>query len=216
VYVDDMLIFSRLIAMIDKFKGKISNKFKSKDLGQLRFILGIKVEYGSENTIFLSQKHYIEKIIKQFNFENSKDSNIPIQPNHNLTSKLENKKDNLREQVDQNKYRKLIGSLIYLMTSTRPDICYAVGILSRFMSNPLELHWRYLKRVLRYIKFTIDYGLIYKSTKEANLIGYTDSDYANNLEDRKSTSGYMFKYGNCLISWNSAKQKIISLSSTES
>jgi hypothetical protein len=118
--------------------------------------------------------------------------------------------------VDANMYRQVIGSLIYLMTSTRPDIAYSVGVLSRYMHEPRELHWRFLKRLLKYVKTTRDYSLVYsKSDSKPSLIGFTDSDFGSNLEDRKSTSGYCFKYGNCLISWNSSKQKVVSLSSTE-
>ena len=88
------------------------------------------------------------------------------------------------------------------MTCTRPDISYSVGILSRFMQNPKELHWRYLKRVLRYVKTTKHYSLIYSKSHEskATLIGFTDSDYAGSIDDRKSTSGYAFKFGECLVS----------------
>ena len=103
------------------------------------------------------------------------------------------------------------------MNSTRPDISCAIGLLSRFMTKPIELHWRCLKRLLRYLKSTMNYNLIYaKDSDNSNLVGFSDYDYASNLEDRKSTSGYLFKYGECVISWNSSKQKTVSLSSTES
>ena len=103
------------------------------------------------------------------------------------------------------------------MISTRPDISYAVGVLSRFMQAPKELHLRFLKRLLRYVKTTIEYSLVFTRSDSGNLKlkGYTDSDYAGDISDRKSTSGYIFMYGECTISWNSSKQKILSLSSTE-
>ena len=142
VYVDDMIVFGQSIDHILEFKNKISQRFKCLDLGQLSFVLGIRVEYKRDWSIILNQKQYIEKLIKKFDLENSKKLEIPIHPNHNLTSLLEKEKDNLRQLVDSNKYRQVIGSLIYLMTSTRPDISYSVGLLSRFMANPIELHWR--------------------------------------------------------------------------
>ncbi len=218
VYVDDMLIISRFENEINNFKTNLQMKFKSKDLGQLKFILGIKVHYTKNGSIILNQKQYIDKIIKKFNLEHSKSTSIPIQQNHNLTNKFESENETLRELIDPNIYRQVIGSLIYLMTSTRPDISYSIGLLSRFMTAPIELNWRFLKRVLRYLKSTINYSLVYEKfdEKHVNLIGYSDSDYASNLEDRRSTSGYLFKYGNCLILWNSSKQKIVALSSTES
>ncbi len=213
-----MIICSNLLSDILKFKEMISRKFKCKDLGELKFILGIRVERRRDGALLLNQNQYIDELIKKFNQENSKSSNIPIQPNNNLTSKLENEKESLRELVDPNMYRQVIGSLIYLMTSTRPDISYSVGLLSRFMSNPRELHWRCLKRVIKYLKSTINYSLIYEKAtiKESSLVGYSDSDYASNADDRRSISGYLFKYCDCLISWHSSKQKIVSLSSTES
>ena len=128
-------------------------------------------------------------------------------PNHQLTLEIKDQSEVLREKVDITKYREVIGSLIYLMTCTRPDISYSVGLLSRFMQEPKEWHWRFFKRLLRYIKTTRDYSLTYSKSNKENkkLIGYTDSDFAGNLEDRKSTSGYLFKYGECLISWKSSK-----------
>ena len=103
------------------------------------------------------------------------------------------------------------------MVSTRPDISFTVSILSRFMQEPRELHWRCVKRLLRYIKTTKDYCLIYTKNKTSKyeLVGYSDADYAGSIDDRKSTSGYVFKLNNCIITWNSAKQKTVSLSTTE-
>ena len=125
--------------------------------------------------------------------------------------------ESLRKLVDATKYRKVIGSLIYLMTCTRPDISYSVSILSRYMQEPRELHWRFLKRLMKYVNTTRDLSLTFQKGKETKikLIGFTDSDYATSLDDRKSNSAYVFKYNNCTISWNSAKQKTVSLSSTE-
>ena len=102
------------------------------------------------------------------------------------------------------------------MTCSRPDISYSVGILSRYMHQPRELHWRYLKRLLKYIHTTKSYRLKFaKHDNKISLTGYCDSDYASSVEDRKSISGYVFQYNDSAISWNSAKQKQVSLSSTE-
>jgi hypothetical protein len=107
----------------------------------------------------------------------------------------------------------MIGNLIYLMTCSRPDICYSVSILSRYKQQPRDLHW--IKRLLRYIVFTKHYSLTYSKSSSVGITGYTDSDYVSSIEDRKSISGYVFKYGDCSISWNSSKQKTADLSSTE-
>jgi hypothetical protein len=113
--------------------------FKSRDLGELKCILGIQIECR-ENTMIINQRNYIEKLINQFkNLKDSKSVDIPIQPNHKLTSDLTNETEELRQLVDPTTYRQAIGSLIYLMTATRPDISYAVSFLSRFMQEPKEL-----------------------------------------------------------------------------
>ena len=218
IYVDDIIILSKDIVMIEEFKRQISLKFKTKDLGKLRYVLGISIEQINEEILLINQKNYITNIIEKFrNLEESREVNIPIQPNHNLTNDLITENETLRHFVDPTRYRQVIGSLIYLMTNTRPDICYAVSVLSRFMQQPRELHWRFLKRLLRYIKTTCNYSIIYQKSKSTDslLTGYSDSDFAGSIDDRKSTSGYVFKYGECLISWNSCKQKTVSLSSTE-
>ncbi len=155
IYVDDIVIIGEETERVVEFKIQIRNKFKTKDLGQLNFILGITVEKLNDNVLIIHQKNYIDKIINDFKtLKDSKDTDIPIQPNHKLTSELSDKNEKSRELIDPKKYRQAIRSLIYLMTCSRPDISYSVSMLSRFMQQPRELHWRFLKRFLRYIKTT--------------------------------------------------------------
>jgi hypothetical protein len=116
--------------------------------------------------------------------------------------------------VDVTLYLQLVGSLIHL-TTTRPDISFAVSMVSRFMSNPKEIHWKAAKRILRYMRGTIGYGLIYRSTKDFRLIGYTNSDWAGCMDDRKSTSGYSFSMGSAAVAWSTKKQPTVSLSTTK-
>jgi hypothetical protein len=116
--------------------------------------------------------------------------------------------------VDATLYRQLVGNLLYL-THNHPDISYAVGLVSRFMQEPHELHWKDAKRILRYIRGTHTYGIHYSSYGNTNLVGYTDSDWVGDLDDRKSTSGYVFHLGSGPIAWSSKKQASITLSSTE-
>ena len=176
----------------------------------------MNIQYINAKTIIINQKHYIEKLISKFKYlKDAKISDIPIQRNHKLTSELVDENENLRNLIDSTKYRQAIGNLIYLMTCTRPDICYSVSVLSRFMQEPRELHWRFVKRLLRYVAFTKDYSLIFLKNPSLDIVGYTDSDYASSIEDRRSISGYLFKYGNCPVTWNSSKQKTVALSSTE-
>ena len=123
-------------------------------------------------------------------------------------------KDDEGEDVNPTLFKRLVGSLMYL-TATRPDIMQGVSLISRFMETPKDTHWSVGKRILRYIAGTRDYGIMYASTEKKELIGYTDSDFAGSLDDRKSTSGYVFHLGSGVIAWASKKQPIVTLSSAE-
>ena len=121
----------------------------------------------------------------------------------------------VEELFDVHTYQKAVGCLTYLSISCRPDIAAAVGILSRFMSSPAIKHWVGIKRILRYLKGTCDYGLIFNGGDEDVLHGFTDSDWAGDVQTRKSTSGYVFKYGNSTISWASRRQSTVAKSTCE-
>ena len=116
--------------------------------------------------------------------------------------------------MDSTTYRQLIGSLIYL-TNTRPDLSYAVSILSRFMQEPRDSHWNPTKRVLRYIQGTKDFGLLYTKTKNFVLGGYFDADFAGNIDDRASRSSYLMNMGSAAVSWSCKKQATVATSSAE-
>ncbi|TYG79892.1 hypothetical protein ES288_D02G173500v1 [Gossypium darwinii] len=132
--------------------------------------------------------------------------NTPSDVGLKLTKNLEEKK------IDGTLYKQIVGSLMYV-TATRPDILYVVCIISRYMENPKELHLLAAKRIFRYLKGTSDFGLFYK--KGESLVGFTDRDYAGGLDDRKSTSSYVFMIGSGAVSWSSKKQPIVTLSTTE-
>ncbi|KAH7433075.1 hypothetical protein KP509_07G054000 [Ceratopteris richardii] len=135
-----------------------------------------------------------------------KPTSTPMEVNHKLSM------DDNMPDVDAKKYRKLVGSLIFLC-NTRPDICYAVGVLSRFSNKPKESHWNAGMRILRYIAGTLDFGILY--TTGDTLQGYCDSDWAGDCDSRKSVSGYCFSLGSGIFSWVSRKQPTLALSSTE-
>ncbi|KAK6118021.1 hypothetical protein DH2020_048236 [Rehmannia glutinosa] len=124
-------------------------------------------------------------------------------------------KDEKGKTVDESKYRGMIGSLLYL-TASRPDILHAVCLCARFQSNPKESHMSAVKRIFRYLKGTIQYGLFYPKNENFSLKGYSDSDYAGNIDDRKSTTSYVFTLCGSCISWKSQLQHIVALSTTES
>jgi len=123
-------------------------------------------------------------------------------------------KDPEGKRVDSTNYKQIVGSLMYL-TATRLDIMYAVSLISRYMENPKEIHLLAAKRIFRYLQGTADFGLLYKKGEHSDLMGFTNSDYAGDQDDRKSTSGYVFMLGTGAVSWSSKKQPIVTLSTTE-
>jgi hypothetical protein len=207
LYVDDMLIFGTDQNQVDKTKNFLSSKFSMKDMGEADVILGIKIKRENKG-IVITQSHYIEKILKKFNYESCSPVSTPMDPGEKLMP-------NTGKPVDQLEYSKAIGSLMYAMISTRPDIAYAVGKLSRFTSNPSRHHWHAITRVFKYLKGTMNYGLSYMGFPSV-LEGYSDASWINNAEDSSSTSGWVFLLGGGAISWASKKQTCITGSTMES
>ncbi|XP_040374630.1 secreted RxLR effector protein 161-like [Rosa chinensis] len=118
------------------------------------------------------------------------------------------------KKVNATLYKQIVGSLMYL-TTTRPDIMFVVSMVSRYMEKPTEDHLLAVKRILRYLKGTVDFGIFYKKLQSPSLCGFTYSDYASYMDDRKSTSGFVFMMGSGAISWSTKKQQVVTLSTTE-
>ena len=207
VYVDDLIITGSNIEGIEEFKSSMKTKFEMTDFGLLNSYLGIEV-MQKRTKIKMCQTNYALEILGEFNMKDCNPVKTPMECQLKLNQEGEG------VEVESTLFRKLIGCLRYL-TLTRPDLIFSVSYLSRFMSKPHSNHMAVVKRVLRYIKGTSDYGLVYKSDKECRLMGYCDSDYARDLDDQKSTSGYIFVYGSKPLAWNCCKQKVIALSSCE-
>ena len=178
-----------------------------KDLGEADVILGIKIKREGKG-LTLTQSHYIEKVAKRFQCDKSTPVSTPMDPSEKLLP-------NLGEPISQLEYSQVIGCLMYAMTSTRPDIAFAVGKLSRYTSRPSSSHWKALRRVLRYLKGTMTYGIAYVGSP-STLEGYTDASWITNMEDHSSTSGWVFLLGGGAISWASKKQSCITTSTMES
>eukprot|EP00253_Pinus_taeda_P006314 PITA_06314 len=151
--------------------------------------------------------HWLQKW-KPFNMQECKTTITPTVMGLKL-SKEDNNKD-----VDPRLYKSIVGSLMYL-TATRPDIMFVVSLISRFMERPKEAHWQAAKRILRYVKGTKRFDILYNVLEHSDLVGYTDSDWAGSVDDRKSTSSYVFHMDSGAISWASKKQPIVALSTTE-
>ncbi|KAK6121804.1 hypothetical protein DH2020_044417 [Rehmannia glutinosa] len=177
------------------------------DLGKMRYFLGIEVLQNQEG-IFICQRRYAMEVLKRFDMDKCNSVHNPFVPGYKLM------RDENGVKVDSCRYKQIVGSLMYL-SATRPDIMFAVSLLSRYMDRPTELHFQAAKRVLRYVKCTVDLGIFYKNGGDEKLISYTDSDYAGDLDDRKSTSGYVFLLSSGAVSWSSKKQPIVTLSTTE-
>lgn len=192
MYFDDLLITGISVNVIKEFKQEMSNQFDMSDLGKLEYYLGIEVEQGND-FIELKQSAYARKILEKEGLSDCNPTKYPLDPNEQI------RKDEGGKLVDVTQFKSMVGGLRYLV-HTRPDIAFAVGVLSRFMEHPIVLHMNTAKRILRYIKGTLDYGLVYSRKNNNNtLTGYSDSDLAGNIEDRKSTGGVAFYLNDSLI-----------------
>ena len=207
LYIDDLIYVSNDGVMLDDFKKSMMNEFDMIDLGLLRYFLGIEV-VQSPTSIFISQKKFVFETLDRFQM---KDCNPVLTPTE-LGLKLT--KHGAGKMVNATLYKQIVGSLMYL-TSTRPDIMYAMSLISRYMENPSEVHLLAAKRIFRYLKGTTDFGITYKTTGKSRLIGFSDSDYVGDLDDRKSTSGSVLMISSGVVSWSLNKQQIVALSTTE-
>jgi hypothetical protein len=207
VYVDDLIFTGNCEVMMLEFKSSMLREFDMSDLGKMRFFLGIEVLQNSDG-IYICQRKYALEVLKRFGMMESKLVTSPIVPGFKVSK---NGDGNI---VDETYYKQLVGSLMYL-TATRPDMMFATCLISRYMTKPMQTHLQAAKRVLRYLKGTVNYGLYYKKGGDGELLAFTDSDYAGDEEDRKSTSGYVFLMSSGAVSWCSKKQPIVTLSTTE-
>uniref|UniRef100_A0A2N9GZ77 Integrase catalytic domain-containing protein n=1 Tax=Fagus sylvatica TaxID=28930 RepID=A0A2N9GZ77_FAGSY len=207
LYVDDMLIMGSNNDIIKATKRMLNSKFDMKDLGVADVILGIKITRTSDGLV-LSQTHYIKKVLEKFGRYDDSPVKTPIDVNLHLTK-------NKGNDISQLEYSQIIGSLMYIMNCTRPDIAYSVSKLSRYTSNPREDHWKAIVRVLRYLKYTLNYGVHY-TRYPVVLEGYSDANWISDTNDTKSTSGYVFTLGGAAVSWKSSKQTCIARSTMES
>ena len=207
VYVDDLVITRRNVADIEAFKVQMKSLFSMSDLGLLSYYLGIEVKQTPQG-IYLNQSSYASRILEKCGMKDCNPGQTPMEPRLKLS------KMSKAPTVDCTYHRSVVGSLRYLL-HTRPDLCYSVGLVSRYMERPTAEHMTAVKHILRYIRGTLKFGCFYEKGRELQLVGYCDSDHAGDVDDRKSTSGLLFYLGSSPISWVSQKQKMVAISSCE-
>ena len=184
VYVDDILLIGNDVETLSNVKKWLAEQFQMKDLGEASYILGIQIIRDRKNKLLeLSQASYIDKVLARFSMQDSKKGLLPTQ--HGIILSKEQCPKTPQEEEDMRRipYASVVGSLMYAMLCTMPDICYAVGIVSRYQSNPGMGHWILVKHILKYLRRTRDYMLVY-SGGDLNPIGYTDSDFQSDIDSR--------------------------------
>jgi hypothetical protein len=206
IYVDDIIITGTHPDMIHNLIQLMKKEFPIKDLGSLSFFLGIQVTRDSAG-LHLCQSKYITDILSRTQMSGAKPAKSPC-PSGSKLSRLDGE-----ALLDPYEYRSVVGALQYC-TLTRPDIAFSVNQLCQHMHNPTAVHWSAVKRVLRFLKNTVDHGLFYSKTT-LQLNAFCDSDWAGCPDDRRSTSGFAVFLGDCLVSWSAKKQPVVSRSSTE-
>jgi hypothetical protein len=215
------LFIAGKLSEIFKIKTQLSSRFKMKDLVQLSQFLGMEVTRkkdpnSGKDLIILAQSQYLRRILEDFNMANCNPvatpfptgiqlAALPIDPNTGLPIGI----------LEQDRYRTLVGSLLFASTHTRPDTAFAVGLLSRYLNAPGYSHWQAAKHLLRYINGTLLYGLLFDGNCTQNLFVHSDADFAAQADTRKSTTGYVSILAGTAVTWNSTLQKTVAQSTME-
>ena len=196
-------------------KSKLNDAFDMKDLGHANHILGMQITRdGQKRLLYLSQSKYIDKVLRRFNMEAGKTVSVPLASYLKLCQNDCPKSNAKKVEMAKVPYLSAVGSLMCAMICTRPDIAYAVGVVSRYMPNPGKKHWEAVKGIMRYLKGTKGMRICFGS-KEACVDGYTDADYPGDMDKRRSTSGYVFMFTGGTVSWRSRLQNCVSMSTIE-
>lgn len=212
LYVDDLLFASSSKEEVKRVKNALDSIFGIKDLGNAEFILGIQILRTESRSLFLSQRSYLIDVLARFNMQDCKSTSTPME------NRLQLKYSEIEAEPElKRKYMQAIGSLLYAALATRPDLSFAVNYLGRFSNRPTNAHWSAIQHVLRYIKGTLDIGILYHqdSNQLNGFSGYSDSDWGSDINTSRSTMGFIFKLSGGPVSWSSKVQPRVTESSTE-
>jgi hypothetical protein len=209
LYVDDLLIACSDKATLVNTKRELSSRFKMKDLGESKIILGMDISRDrAARTLSLCQSRYAQKVIDRFGLTSARGQSTPMDVGIDLLAP---------SPVCDKPYHEAVGSLMYLMVGTRPDLAYYVGVLAKYVSKPTTLQWNALTRVLRYVIHTKNLGLVYRGTDGLHPTAcYVDADWAGDRETRKSMSGFVAMMSGAAVAWCARPQEVVALSSAES
>jgi len=208
VVVDDLTLASNLLSLLSHCKSDLQSEFGISDMGEIHWLLGVEIKCDHcARTVTLSQRAYIDAICICYHLQDARPATTPMEAGVHLA-------DGSRNEPQANyPYKEIVGSLMYTVTATRPDIAFAMSILGQFAQAPMRIHLEAAKRVVRYLKTTHNLELMY-STDHTAMVGYSDADHASQLH-RHLISGYAFLIGGGAVTWSSKKQPIVALSMTE-
>ncbi|GJS51307.1 retrotransposon protein, putative, ty1-copia subclass [Tanacetum coccineum] len=218
LYVDDILIMGNNIPRLKEVKDYLGKCFSMKDLGEAAYILGIKIYRDrSKRLIGLSQSAYIDKILKKFNMHNSKKGYLPMEVKHELSNEMCASTPEEVAYMKKVPYASAVGSIMYAVRCTRPDVAFAQNLVSRYQQNPGKLHWVAVKHILKYLRNTRDMFLVYggKPDAELNVTGFCDASWQCDKDDTKSQTGYVFVVNGGAVDWKSKKQTTIAMSAAQ-
>ncbi|KAE8657094.1 hypothetical protein F3Y22_tig00116997pilonHSYRG00993 [Hibiscus syriacus] len=217
LYVDDMLIAAKNMDDVIGLKTLLSQEFDMKDLGAVKKILGMEICRDRDSRkLWLSQWGYVKKMLERFAMSSAKPVSTPLANHFKLSSEQCAKTDKEAEDMAKVSYSNVVGCLMYAMVCTRPDLGYVVSQVCKYMSKHGKQHWEAVKWIFRYLKGTVGHRIVFGSQRDNPLVvGYVDSDYAGDLDNRRSTIGYVFTLGGRPICWKSTVQSVVALSTTE-
>ena len=215
VFVDDLLVFASSLCIIKSFVKLLQKHLTIKDLGDAKKCLSVNITRDRQNGIvYLDQTDKVQSILKEYNTEDCYPCNTPMDLNSPPTADLSPKSQTELQHLTRSSHQNVVGSLMYLMQMTRPDLAYVVSYMSRFNTYFNFQHWKALKRILRYLQGTKDLQLCYRRSESDKLHGFCDCTWACDLTDGKSVTGFVFKCQGGAISWHSRKQTTVATSTT--